>query len=123
MNGNEKNAVPTETRDPEMVDVYGDILYRINVYCLIGGLSDKDFRNNATPILEDLRAFLQFRGFYEIQAEQIGAQDDINDAARYRWLRDVHVGDEPHYVNLAHGPKEGLDSAIDAAIAKARGDA
>lgn len=49
----------------------GDMLYRINSYCLTGGLSDADFRSNAEPILEDIRGYLSGAG-YEIQPEQIG---------------------------------------------------
>ncbi|WP_372362855.1 hypothetical protein ACCQ10_09165 [Xanthomonas sp. NCPPB 1325] len=90
----------------------GDLLYRIDTYCLIGGISDSDFRNNAAPLLEDLRAYLSGNGSYEIQPE---IERDV-DGDRYRWLRDVHIGDEPHYVNLARGPQDGLDSAIDAAM-------
>ncbi|MEQ6437177.1 hypothetical protein V8Z74_19420 [Comamonas sp. w2-DMI] len=42
---------------------------------------------------------------------------DALDAARYRYLRDEHIGDDPGSINLAPARKRGLDSAIDAAIA------
>lgn len=40
------------------------------------------------------------------------------DAARYRWLRDEHIGDCPESINLepAHRLVRSLDSAIDAAM-------
>lgn len=39
------------------------------------------------------------------------------DGARYRYLRDEHIGDDPESINLPPGKKRGLDSAVDAAIA------
>lgn len=37
------------------------------------------------------------------------------DAARYRYLRDEHIGDDPEMINLPRGKRPGLDAAIDAA--------
>jgi hypothetical protein len=39
------------------------------------------------------------------------------DAARYRWLRDEHIGDDPESINLPVSKRPGLDAAIDAALA------
>ena len=47
------------------------------------------------------------------------AEDDARDAKRYRWLRDVHIGDDPWRINLSPAAKDGLDAAIDSAIAQA----
>jgi hypothetical protein len=62
----------------------GDILYRINSQCLVGGISDEDFRNNAQSLLEDIRGY--FMGRYEVMAEFrppqmdgcIACHDDLN---------------------------------------------
>ncbi|CAG2089181.1 hypothetical protein XCY_001857 [Xanthomonas arboricola pv. juglandis] len=57
----------------------------------------------------------------DLTTQCIPAIDELRRATgRYRWLRDVHIGDEPHYINLASGPKHGLDSAIDAAMLAAK---
>lgn len=41
------------------------------------------------------------------------------DAERYRWLRDEHIGDDPESINLDRAPgQRGLDAAIDAARKK-----
>ena len=39
------------------------------------------------------------------------------DGARYRYLRDEHIGDDPESINLPPARKSGLDAAVDAAIA------
>ena len=50
-------------------------------------------------------------------------QADARDAGRYRWLRDVHIGDDPESINLKSDAKRfGLDAAIDAAQAAAQGE-
>ena len=41
------------------------------------------------------------------------------DAERYRWLRDIHIGDDPESINLNSADKPGLSKAIDAAMLKA----
>lgn len=77
-----------------------DILYRINSHCLIGGISDADFRHNAQCLLEDIRGY--FQGNYEVMDEFVpkrldGCIDchrtledkcakDALDAERWRWL-------------------------------------
>lgn len=50
-------------------------------------------------------------------------QADMRDAERYRWLRDEWLGNEPEAINMerARGQR-GLDAAIDAAIAAAKGN-
>lgn len=40
------------------------------------------------------------------------------DAARYRWLRDHHIGDDAEAINLTSVVPLGLDAAIDAAKIK-----
>jgi hypothetical protein len=81
----------------------GDIIYRINSHCLVGGISDKDFRNNAQNLLEDIRGY--FMGHYEVMAEFrppqmdgcIACHDDLNariaeltaEVARYKPSDDV----------------------------------
>lgn len=57
-------ATPTFTEAEQL----GDIIYRINTYCLVGGLSDEDFRNNAQSLLEDIRGLL-LSGVYEVATE------------------------------------------------------
>ncbi|MBF5007635.1 hypothetical protein [Diaphorobacter caeni] len=42
---------------------------------------------------------------------------DALDAKRYRWLRDVQIGDDPESINLPPAKRRGLDAAIDAAMA------
>ncbi|PPU15545.1 hypothetical protein XacyCFBP2565_06895 [Xanthomonas arboricola pv. corylina] len=57
----------------------------------------------------------------DLTTQCIPAIEELRRATgRYWWLRDVHIGDEPHYINLASGPKHGLDSAIDAAMLAAK---
>jgi hypothetical protein len=41
---------------------------------------------------------------------------DARDAARYRWLRDIHIGNDPESINLTPANRNGLNAAIDAAI-------
>lgn len=41
---------------------------------------------------------------------------DAVDAARYRYLRDVHIGDCPESINLPPAGKRGLDAAVDMGI-------
>jgi len=38
------------------------------------------------------------------------------DQARYQWLRDEHIGDDPESINLDRAKARGLDAAIDAAM-------
>lgn len=45
----------------------------------------------------------------------LSLQGDAEDAARYQWLRDVHVGDDPGSIGIESASKPGLDAAIDAA--------
>jgi sirohydrochlorin ferrochelatase len=52
---------------------------------------------------------------------QLLAENDAlrDDAERYRWLRAVHIGDDPESINLDRAPgQRGLDAAIDAARKK-----
>lgn len=52
---------------------------------------------------------------------QLLAENDAlrEDAERYRWLRDEHIGDDPESINLDRAPgQRGLDAAIDAARKK-----
>jgi len=37
---------------------------------------------------------------------------------RYRWLRDMHIGNDPESINLDSSDKRGLDAAIDYAMSK-----
>ncbi|WP_454731449.1 MULTISPECIES: hypothetical protein [Cupriavidus] len=53
-----------------------------------------------------------------LAAEQ--PSEDERDAERYRWLRDVHIGDDPEAIELKPARHGGLDSAIDAAIQRDR---
>lgn len=50
-------------------------------------------------------------------------QADALDAERYRWLRDEWLGNEPEAINMERAKgQRGLDAAIDAAIAAAKGE-
>lgn len=50
-------------------------------------------------------------------------QADGRDAQRYRWLRDEWLGNEPEAINMERAKgQRGLDAAIDAAIAAAKGE-
>jgi hypothetical protein len=51
-----------------------------------------------------------------IAARLAASPDDTKDAARYRWLRDQHIGDDPEGINIEPGKRPGLDAAIDAAL-------
>lgn len=45
----------------------------------------------------------------------VANQKQREDVARYHWLRDEHIGDDPESINLTAARREGLDAAIDAA--------
>ena len=47
---------------------------------------------------------------------------DAKDAARYRWLRDHHIGDDPGAINLEPAKRSGLNAAVDAAMRAAQLD-
>lgn len=56
----------------------------------------------------------------ELTSQLIAENDALReDAERYRWLRAVHIGDDPESINLDRAPgQRGLDAAIDAARKK-----
>lgn len=56
---------------------------------------------------------LQTRG-YKVVPSHDPLYSTRENAARYVWLRDVHIGDDPEAINLAPAKKRGLDAAIDA---------
>ena len=47
------------------------------------------------------------------EAKPEAQHPDTQDAERYRWLRDEHIGDDPGAISLRSGKTRGLDAAID----------
>jgi len=69
-------------------------------------------------VLPDTALRAVAKSIYRDMLSAAPAQPEIaREAARYRYLRDEHIGDDPESINLTPGPKSGLDSAVDAAIA------
>lgn len=104
----------------------GDMLYRINTYCLTGGLSDADFRSNAQPILEDIRGYLSGIG-YEIEPEVVTRERAPSEAVAWRalgkpcsegtqWVQFTHNSD-----TAAQWKEEGLQVDALGLIASASG--
>ena len=69
-----------------------------------------------------LLAFEKSRNFSAPGTPEAPAGRDVKDAARYRWLRDHHIGDDPEAINLQPAKRSGLNAAVDAAIRAAQLD-
>ena len=57
----------------------------------------------------------------EAHENKVRARSFEQDAARYRWLRDYRIGNDPVLINLRRAKRAELDAAIDAAMGE--GDA
>ncbi|WP_126965797.1 hypothetical protein [Xanthomonas arboricola] len=87
----------------------------------LGGMPEQQGEGAYHQALQQIGYALGLPAGSDLTTQCIPAIEAMRRATgRYRWLRDVHIGDEPHYINLASGPKHGLDSAIDAAMLAAK---